>query len=123
MRWTLCVGMSKLYSQTPRIGLDWFFCSKNPLASKIATVSLPPKFRVSKVVFEGRRDPRAHLMQYNDYMNLLGASNVAKCKAFSTTLRGSAKDWYLSLPQGSIRSFTQLGQMFFLEDFSLIEQS
>ncbi|XP_016690719.1 uncharacterized protein [Gossypium hirsutum] len=63
-------------------------------------------------MFESRRDPRAHLMQYNDYMNMLGAPDAAKCKAFSTNLKGSAKDSYLSLPQGSIQSFSQLGQMF-----------
>ncbi|XP_016700021.1 uncharacterized protein [Gossypium hirsutum] len=58
------------------------------------------------------RDSRAYLIQYNDYMNVFAASDFAKCKAFSTMLKGNAKDWYLSLPQGSIRSFSQLGQMF-----------
>ncbi|KAH1045911.1 hypothetical protein J1N35_036695 [Gossypium stocksii] len=80
--------------------MDWLFCSNNSLAPKIVIVGLSHDFKVSKDMFEGIRDPLAHLMQYNDYMNVLRASNVAKCKAFSTTLKGSAKEWYLSLPQG-----------------------
>ncbi|KAH1114864.1 hypothetical protein J1N35_008242, partial [Gossypium stocksii] len=49
----------------------------------IATVSLPYDFKVPKDMFKGRRDPGARLMQYNDYMNVLEASNAAKCKAFT----------------------------------------
>lgn len=50
-------------------------------------------------------------MQYNDYMNMLGASNTAKWKVFSITLKASDKDWYFSLPQGSVYNFSQLGKM------------
>lgn len=71
-------------------------------------MGLPSEFKVPQEVFEGIKDLQPHLMQYNNYINVLGASHAAKCKAFSTTLKGSANDWYLSLPQGSIRSFTQL---------------
>ncbi|KAH1082172.1 hypothetical protein J1N35_021933 [Gossypium stocksii] len=37
-----------------------------------------------------RRDLRAHIMQYNDYMNVLGASDAGKCKALLKTLKSSA---------------------------------
>lgn len=92
--------------------MDWQFCSNNPLTLEIEAISLPRDFKVSKDMFEGKRDPRAHLIQYNDYKNMLGASNAAKCKAFSTMLKGIAKDWYLSFLQGSVPNFSQLGQMF-----------
>ncbi|KAH1114719.1 hypothetical protein J1N35_008097 [Gossypium stocksii] len=72
--------------------IDWIFCSNNPLVSKIAIMGLPLEFKVLNKVFEGRRDPWSHLMQYNDYMNVLEPSYATKCKAFSTTLRASAKD-------------------------------
>lgn len=42
-------------------------------------------------MFEGWRDPRAHLMQYNDYMNVLRIFYATKYKAFLTTHKGSAK--------------------------------
>lgn len=82
--------------------MDWLFCSNNLLVIEVVIVSLPSDFKVPKEIFEGRRDPRAHLMQYNDYMNVLGDSNAAKCKVFSTTLKGNVNDFYSSLPQGSI---------------------
>ncbi|KAH1055758.1 hypothetical protein J1N35_033823 [Gossypium stocksii] len=56
--------------------MDWLFCSNNPLSPEFATISLPVDFKVPK------EDPQAHLMYYNDYMNLLGASDAAKCKKF-----------------------------------------
>ncbi|KAK5793780.1 hypothetical protein PVK06_034938 [Gossypium arboreum] len=72
--------------------MDWLLCSNNSLTIKVATVNLTPDFKVSKEMFEGIRDSRAHLMQYNDYMNVLGAFDATKCKAFSTTLKDSVKD-------------------------------
>ncbi|KAK5836476.1 hypothetical protein PVK06_012267 [Gossypium arboreum] len=73
--------------------MDWLFYSNNPLAPKIAIVGLPRDFKVPKDMCERKRDPQAYLMQYNDYINLLGASDTAKCKAFSTTLKTSTNDW------------------------------
>ncbi|KAH1098173.1 hypothetical protein J1N35_015094 [Gossypium stocksii] len=72
--------------------MDWLFCSNNPLAPKIAAMNLSRDFEVPKDMFEGKRDPRAHLMQYNDYMNVPRVSNLAKCKTFSMTLKESAND-------------------------------
>ncbi|KAH1032181.1 hypothetical protein J1N35_044355 [Gossypium stocksii] len=91
----LCRNIRALHPELQ--DMDWLFCSINLLAFKIAAVSLPYDFKVPKDMFEGRRDLQAHIMQYNDYMNVLGASDVAKCKAFSMTLKTSAKNWYLSL--------------------------
>lgn len=45
-------------------------------------------------------------------MNVLGALDEANCKAFSIMLKGSAKDWYLSIPQDSVCNFSQPGKMF-----------
>lgn len=92
--------------------MDWLFYSNNPLSPEIAIVGLHYDFNVLKDMFEGRKDPQAHLMQYNDYMNVLRAFDATKCNVFSTTLKASANDWYLSLLQGSICNFSQLGKMF-----------
>ncbi|KAK5839761.1 hypothetical protein PVK06_008598 [Gossypium arboreum] len=93
--------------------MDWLFCSNNPLSLEVAVVNLPSEFKVPKEMFEGRRDPKAYLIQYNDYMNVLRAFDTVKCKSFLTTLKGSEKDRYLSLQQGSLQSFSQLGQIIF----------
>ncbi|KAH1107308.1 hypothetical protein J1N35_011076 [Gossypium stocksii] len=45
-------------------------------------------------------------------MNMSGVSDVANWKAFSTTLKGSTKDWYLSFHQGLVSNFPQPGQTF-----------
>lgn len=79
---------------------------------EIVVVGLPSEFKVPKEVFKRRRDPRPHLMQYNDYMNILGAQDSMKYKAFSMTLKGSTKGWYFSFPQAPIKTLTQLGQLF-----------
>ncbi|KAH1055556.1 hypothetical protein J1N35_033621 [Gossypium stocksii] len=42
--------------------MDWLFCFNNPLAPEMTTMSLPVEFIVPKEMFEGRRDPRAHIM-------------------------------------------------------------
>lgn len=72
--------------------MNWLFCSNNPLVLEIAAVSLLYDFKVPKDMFKGRRDPRAHLMRCDIYMNILGASNPTKCKTFLRTLEESVND-------------------------------
>ncbi|KAK5771966.1 hypothetical protein PVK06_048222 [Gossypium arboreum] len=91
------VGASDIGNQPHEIDLfvGWFAGQLDNLGNSsqpVAAVNLPSKFEVPKEMFEVRKDPRVHLMQYNDYMNILGAYNVEKWKAFLTTLRGSAND-------------------------------
>ncbi|MBA0787642.1 hypothetical protein Gotri_027543, partial [Gossypium trilobum] len=50
------------------------------LSLKVAIVRLPSEFKVPNEMFEGSRDPRAYLMKYNNYMNVLGASDTVNCK-------------------------------------------
>ncbi|KAH1039398.1 hypothetical protein J1N35_041141 [Gossypium stocksii] len=67
-------------SVTPDVqDMDWLFYSNNPLYLEVVAVSLPFEFKVPKATFEGRSDPRAHFIQYNDYMNVLEASDATKC--------------------------------------------
>lgn len=72
--------------------MDRLFCSNNPLALEVAAVGLSSQFKVPKETYEGRRDPWIHLMQYNDYMNVLRAWDTMKCKALLTTLMGCYKN-------------------------------
>ncbi|KAH1097996.1 hypothetical protein J1N35_014917 [Gossypium stocksii] len=58
--------------------MDWLFFSNNLLAPEVIVIGLPIDFKVPKDMFEGRMDPRAHLMYYNVYMNVLEALNPAK---------------------------------------------
>jgi len=51
-------------------------------------------------------DPEAHLTAFHTQMMLV------RCKLFMSTLPGMAMDWFISLPEGHITSFTQLSQLF-----------
>ncbi|XP_057950965.1 uncharacterized protein LOC131145799 [Malania oleifera] len=45
-------------------------------------------------------------------MQLQGAPDAIMCRAFATTLKGTARDWYRTLRPGSVGSFQGMEQMF-----------
>jgi len=45
-------------------------------------------------------------------MMLVGGSDAVRCKLFMSILTGMAMDWFVSLPEGHITSFTQLSPLF-----------
>jgi len=57
-------------------------------------------------------DPEAHLTAFHTQMMLVGDSDAVRWKLFMSTLTGMAMDWFVSLPEGHIMSFTQLSQLF-----------
>lgn len=92
--------------------MDWLFCSNNPLAPELAAVSLPCDFKVPRDMFKGRMDPRAHLMQYNDYMNVLGALKVCEVQSFLYHAQRECERLVLVSPPRIHPRVFQLGQMF-----------
>lgn len=77
-----------------------------PIQKKIA--QKPPPIPI----FGGEVDPHVHLGKFTDYMVAMGASDATQCRAFPMSLGDWAHRWFSSLPAGSVRSFTQLGQNF-----------
>jgi len=45
-------------------------------------------------------------------MMLVGGSDAVQCKLFMSTLVGTMMDWFISLPDGYVTSFTQLSKLF-----------
>jgi len=45
-------------------------------------------------------------------MMMVSGSDAVRCKLFMSTLTGMAMDWFISLPEGHITSFTQLSRLF-----------
>ncbi|PSS11642.1 Pyrophosphate--fructose 6-phosphate 1-phosphotransferase [Actinidia chinensis var. chinensis] len=62
---------------------------------------LPTQLRV----YEGKTDPIDHLNLYKSLMALQGYFDEVMCKAFSVTLKGSARSWFRKLTRGTIDSF------------------
>ena len=49
-------------------------------------------------IYEGKTDPIDLLDSYKRLMLLQGCSDEVMCKAFSATLKGSARSWFKKLP-------------------------
>ena len=45
-------------------------------------------------------------------MMRVGGSDAVRCKLFMSTLVGPIMDWFISLPDGHVTSFTQLSKLF-----------
>jgi len=78
----------------------------------ILETAIPNIFTGPKVTFTGIEDPEAHLTAFHTQMMLVGGSDAVRCKLFMSTLTGMVMDWFVSLPEGHITSFTQLSQLF-----------
>ena len=83
-----------------------------PFSQAILETVIPNTFTGPKVTFTGMEDPEAHLTALHTQMMLVGDSDVVRCKLFMSTLTGMAVDWFISLPEGHITSFTQILRLF-----------
>ena len=84
----------------------------NPLSLAIQVKIVPPTVRVPKKKFSGTTDPTGCVVAFESHMNLYGATDVAKCRAFSITFTGVAQSWYDSLPAQSIANFKYFKKLF-----------
>ena len=78
----------------------------------ILETAIPNMFTGPKVTFTGMEDPEAHLTAFHTQMMLVGGFDAVRCKLFMSTLTGLAMDWFVSLPEVHITSFTQLSRLF-----------
>lgn len=60
--------------------------TKEPLAIKILFHHEPQTFKFPKMFYDGCGEPQDLLAHYINPMNILGASDEMKCKAFFMTL-------------------------------------
>jgi len=78
-----------------------------PFSQEILETAIPNTFTGPKVTFTGMEDPEAHLTAFHTQMMLVGGSDAVRCKLFMSTLTGMAMDWFISLLEGHVTSFTQ----------------
>ncbi|XP_016172868.1 uncharacterized protein LOC107615298 [Arachis ipaensis] len=67
--------------------------------------------------YDGTQDPQEHLMAFESRMNLEGVGDEVRCRAFPVTLAGPAIQWFNSLLQGSVTTFSDIGRAF-LDQFT-----
>jgi len=79
-----------------------------PFSQAILETAIPNTFTGPKVTFTWMEDPEAHLTVFHTQMMLVGGSDAVRCKLFMSPLTGVAMDWFISLPEGHITSFTRL---------------
>ncbi|XP_057471965.1 uncharacterized protein LOC130760604 [Actinidia eriantha] len=85
-----------------------------PFTERVLRARVSSKFKLPTQlgVYEGKTDPMDHLDSYKSLMSLQGCSDEVMCKAFSATLKGSARSWFRKLSPGTIDSFGDLSRLF-----------
>ena len=74
--------------------------------AKVLHFPLPTKFRMPHIeAFDGTKDPVDHLNTYKNQMELHGNQDPVRCRAFASTLKGSALAWFNRLLLASVSFF------------------
>ncbi|CAA0828740.1 Unknown protein, partial [Striga hermonthica] len=77
----------------------------HPFSREILAAPLPNNFKETNLGYDGSSDPSRHVRTFENMVVLHGYSDSVCCRAFLSTLRGGALDWFHQLPPGSIASF------------------
>ena len=74
---------------------------------------IPPNFKLPQFEsYDRTSDPVDHLEAFRTMMLLHDAPDAILCRAFPSTLKGTARNWYSTLKLGTIYSFDQMSHQF-----------
>ncbi|XP_057425748.1 uncharacterized protein LOC130719126 [Lotus japonicus] len=65
--------------------------------------------------YNGKADPKEHLLYFNTKMVISAASDVVKCRMIPATFKGTAMAWFTTLPRGSITNFRDFSSKFLVQ--------
>ncbi|RYQ82848.1 hypothetical protein Ahy_B10g101409 [Arachis hypogaea] len=98
---------------TKRTRNDHTIMGATPFTERILRAKLPKGFdKPTDMKYDGTKDPQEHLTAFEARMNLEGAADAVRCRAFPVTLAGPAIKWFNALPNGSIASFHDITRKF-----------
>ncbi|XP_072054907.1 uncharacterized protein [Arachis hypogaea] len=101
------------HRSTKRTRSDHTIMGATPFTEGILRAKLPRGFdKPTDMKYDGTKDPQEHLTAFEARMNLEGASDAVRCRAFPVTLAGPAIKWFNALPNGSITSFHDITRKF-----------
>ncbi|XP_057746519.1 uncharacterized protein LOC130965775 [Arachis stenosperma] len=101
------------HRHTKRTRNDHVIMGATPFTERILRAKLPRGFdKPTDMKYDGSKDPQEHLTAFEARMNLEGASDAVRCRAFPVTLVGPAIKWFNALPNGSITSFHDITRKF-----------
>ena len=87
--------------------------TNSPFTASINGHHLPPKFKMPSLdSYDGTRDPFDHIATFKMMMYLQGVPDEIMCRAFPTTLKGSAQVWFSKIPPNTESSFEELRKLF-----------
>ncbi|CAA0816695.1 Uncharacterized mitochondrial protein AtMg00860, partial [Striga hermonthica] len=84
----------------------------HPFSQHILDADLPQGFRDLNISYDGSTDPSRHMRSFENMAVLHRYNDPVQCRAFLTTLRGSAQDWFHQLPAGAIKDFEGFSSSF-----------
>jgi len=89
----------------------------SPFCDSIALVEIPRKMSVPPMSpYDGTTNPQDHVAEYKQRMCNVPLPREMReagmCKGFGSTLKGPALRWMIGIPNGTIKSFAQLVNMF-----------
>ncbi|XP_057437999.1 uncharacterized protein LOC130730105 [Lotus japonicus] len=65
--------------------------------------------------YNGKSDPKEHMLYFNTKMVITAASDAVKCRMFPATFKGTTMAWFTTLPRGSITNFRDFSSKFLVQ--------
>ena len=84
-----------------------------PFTTAVLECPVPSKFWFSQLEpFNGLKDPQDHLNTFKTTLGLQQPPDEILCRSFPTTLKETAREWFIKLPTSSVDNFEQLSNAF-----------
>ncbi|XP_025652692.1 uncharacterized protein [Arachis hypogaea] len=101
------------HQEAKRTRSDHVIMGAIPFTERILKAKLPKGFdKPTDMKYDGTKDSQEDLTAFKARMNLEGAADAVRGKAFPVTLAGPTIKWFNALPNGSITGFHDISRKF-----------